>query len=197
MTITRFASALAAVGALAFSTLAGAVTIETIGGYDPLTDNADNSTTLQPTNAANELAWICGIINTCAPDATLTKIDFDADEAPDWEAVTGGVAAGWGVQFGGGQAPGYFLIKLGRGGLSDTHYLFTNNANTSWAAISQAFLNGIQVTHRNGSVSSGIPIGRISHISWVTTASVPEPGTLALLGLGLAGIGFARRRKAA
>jgi hypothetical protein len=36
--------------------------------------------------------------------------------------------------------------------------------------------------------------------SWslaITTRDVPEPGTLALFGLGLAGLGFARRRKAA
>ena len=29
------------------------------------------------------------------------------------------------------------------------------------------------------------------------TPSIPEPGTLALFGLGLAGLGFARRKKAA
>jgi hypothetical protein len=32
-------------------------------------------------------------------------------------------------------------------------------------------------------------------IDGVTLAKVPEPGTLALLGLGLAGLSIARRRK--
>ena len=38
-------------------------------------------------------------------------------------------------------------------------------------------------------------VGSVDWIRISSTVSVPEPGTLALLGIGLAGIGFTRRRK--
>ena len=58
---------------------------------------------------------------------------------------------------------------------------------------------GMQVAG-SGTVMSPINKDSISHISFFVargTTTVPEPGTLALLGLGLLGMGAARRRKVA
>jgi len=52
-----------------------------------------------------------------------------------------------------------------------------------------------------GLVAAGIyslnftPIGNTGTLDYVARIEVPEPGTLALLGIGLAGMGFARRKK--
>lgn len=52
--------------------------------------------------------------------------------------------------------------------------------------------------HTGSAVGRGLETFNISEIELGTVASaIPEPGMLALFGLGLAGIGFARRRRAA
>ena len=41
----------------------------------------------------------------------------------------------------------------------------------------------------------GTAVTLLGGVTFDTPASIPEPGTLALLGIALASIGFARRRK--
>jgi len=79
--------------------------------------------------------------------------------------------------------PAYYLIKLGGGSFTgDTHVLYENFDDLSYAVIDLGLLGQ----------GATIDITRISHIS---EFSVPEPGTLALFGLGLLGLSFVRRRK--
>lgn len=80
----------------------------------------------------------------------------------------------------------------------DTYWLSVTNSTNTWAwasATPGADTGGNSVFRRVDGAPWGVGITNTELAFNLTNHAVPEPSTLALLGIGLAGMGFARKKR--
>lgn len=130
---------------------------------------------------------------------TVTGLSAGVQYLLSWDRQVrfnfGGTGPSFGV-FLDTQTFGSALFLLPSGTINLTYLteqvLFTASSTT------HTFIFAGELDSRTNGASGSTDVShRIDNVSLVQSTSVPEPGTLALFGLGLAGLGFARRKRAA